>query len=229
METNAEIARLTREVARLRKQLDELRQFITIKREDELPGKPASLALRCGTIVLCNSKHPERTQAVFSATEKGPLLSLCGSDEEARLSLLVGEKGAYLELFGKGEKAGVRVRVDEDSSRGEVGVFDANKPRAAMKAGEDGSAGVAVMHDGGFPRALLRTDGRCGEFIATNQDLITAVSIASDSELGAALIVHDTAGRPAASLCSTRTGGVVLVNDSHGNILGSLPAKREQE
>ena len=95
-----------------------------------------------------------------------------GSLHKPRLSLRVSEKGAHMELYGKNHKAGVQLFADEESGLGQVGVFEASKPRAVMGV-QDGAATVAVMHDDGFPRAMLRTDGQSGQFFATNQDLKT--------------------------------------------------------
>jgi hypothetical protein len=55
MSSNDEIGRLTDEVAALRQQLAELKQFLHVEPRDDLPGKPSLLHVRCA---ICSSDNP---------------------------------------------------------------------------------------------------------------------------------------------------------------------------
>ena len=221
MELNAEVERLSNEVTLLRQQLAELRQFFTIEECDTLPGKPQVLSLRCSVLHLQNASNPENLQGLLAAGENGPVLTLWGSDQQARLILKVEKGGPQIQL-GKNLESGVDISVDEATGRGQVAVMEAGKPRAVLKASETGGA-VSVLHDDNHPRALLHATAESGEFIAVNQDLKTSVKISSDGLDGGLVTVHGSNGRPLVALSGGKVGGLVLVNDTKGKVRASLP------
>jgi hypothetical protein len=228
METNDEITNLKKEVAELRRQMAELRQFINVEERDDLPGSPKIMNMRCAILMLCNPEKPNQTQGMLAGGDEGPCLSLWGSDERARMIVKVDKEGADCQLFGKDLKKAVHITSDDESGRGQVGVFEQDKPRAVLKAAATGGS-VSVLHDDNHPRMLLHATDECGELMAVNQDLKTTVKITSDGLHGGMLTVHGSHGRPLVALCGSQPCGLVMVKDAQANVIASLPALPEQE
>jgi hypothetical protein len=223
MEPNDKLDRLAQEVAALRAQLTELRQFFSIERSEQFAGHPKALTVRCAAIHLQDPADPSRTQGILSASNEGPCISLLGSDQKARVILRVEAAGPQCQLLGPDLQPAVELQADETSGRGQVGVFDSGKPRAVIKAAETGGI-VSVVHDDNHARAMLHATADCGEFIAVNQDMQTAVKISSDGLSGGLVTVHGNNGKPGVVLSGAALGGLVMVNDTQGNLRASLPA-----
>jgi hypothetical protein len=223
MSSNDEIGRLTKEVAALRQQLAELKQFLSVELRDDLPGKPSILHIRCATVTLCNAENPNQMQGMWSGRAPGPCLSLFGSDEKSRVLLQVEKDGPICRLFNPDLKPAVEISADDATGRGQVGVFEAGKPRAVMKASATG-ASVGVLNDGNHPRMFLHADAERGELIAVNADMKTSVKISSDGLSGGLLTVHGSNGKALVALSGAKLGGVVMVNNPRGKLVASLPA-----
>src|SRR5262245_61959665 len=128
-----EIAQLRKQIAELRQQVAELRQFFSIERLDKLPGKPAIAFIHCVGLTLIDPSNPGRVQARLMGGPEGPCLALNGEDEQSRVLLRVDKQGPQCQLMGNDNKPAVDISVMEGTSRGQVGVLDAGKPRALLK------------------------------------------------------------------------------------------------
>lgn len=228
MSSNDEIGRLTKEVAALRQQLAELKQFLNVEERDDLPGSPSILHIRCAILTLCNPEQPSQTQGMLAGGEDGPCLSLWGGDQKARVILKVEKDGPNCQFFGPELKPAVEISADEATGRGLVGVFEAGKPRAVMNASQTGAA-VSLVDDDNHVRMLMHADAERGELIAVNADLKTSVKISSDGLSGGMLTVHGENGKALVALTGSKVGGLVMVNNPRGKLVASLPAVPEEE
>ena len=228
MSSNDEIGRLTKEVAALRQQLAELKRFLTVELRDDLPGSPSILHLRCAILTLCNPEQPSQTQGMLSGSEDGPCLSLWGGDQKARVILRVEKDGPSCQFFDPELKPAVQISADDATGRGQMGVFEAGKPRAVMKASATG-ASVGVLNDNNHARIFMHADAERGELIAVNADMKTSVKISSDGLSGGMLTVHGENGKALVALTGSKVGGLVMVNNPRGKLVASLPAVREEE
>ena len=228
MEANDEIARLSKEVAVLRQQMAELRQFIHIEERDDLPSKHKHMILRACLITLANPENANETQAMFGGGPEGPYLSLWGKGDRTRVLLQVEAEGPILRMYGQDLKQGAEMSVEDATSRGQMGVMEAGKPRAVLKATPTGGA-VSVLHDDNHPRLMMHADGESGELIAVNQDLKTTVKITSDGLTGGMLTVHGSHGRALVALSGSDPVGIVMVKDAKGNIVDHLPRLPREE
>jgi hypothetical protein len=228
MSSNDEIGRLTKEVAALRRQLAELKNFLSVEERDDLPGKPSILHVRCATLTLCNSEQPNQTQGMLCGRAEGPYLSLWGDDGKARVILQVEKEGAVCRFFGPDLKPAAEISVDEATGRGQMGVLEAGKPRAVMKASSTG-ASVSVLNDSNQARIFLHADAERGELIAVNADMKTSVKISSDGLSGGVLSVHGENAKPLVILSGAKVGGLVIVNNPAGKPVASLPSVPEPE
>lgn len=218
----AELDQLKSEVAALRRELAELKRFFSIEKPGADNG-PALLHVHCSTLTLSDPTDPNRAQGMLAANEDGPALSLWGSDAKARVILSAKKDVASCDLFAKDLKHAVQITVDEPSGCGQVGVLDAGKPRAVMKATDHGGV-VSVVHDDGQVRALmLSREHQGGEFIAVTPDMKTGVRISAGAPQGGVVSVNRPNGKPGALLACTEESGAVIVNNAKGKLLASLP------
>lgn len=252
MNTETEINALKQEVARLRKEMDEYRQFIHYhppdKDDDDLDC-PAYLTIRCSILTVVNPSPPSHSQINIIASRFGPYIALAGKDEKTRMLLqlekdqpefsLMGDDHQYksclrldngepsFELYAKEGKLGVQLKVLEEGGRGQVGVCEAGKSRAVMKATELGAA-ISVVHDDGHARVTMVSELDNGHLMAVTPDMKIGVKIAANGLDGGLITVNRANGHAGVILSNTPIGGSVVVQDKHGSITGHLPSLPEE-
>jgi hypothetical protein len=252
MSLESEIETLKQEVARLRREMDEYRQFIHYNppgKDDDDLDCPAYLTIRCSMLTVVNPSPPSQTQINIIASRLGPYVALAGQDEKARILLqleknqpevsLMGDdhqckaclrmdKGEpSFELYGKDGKLGVQLKALGAEGRGQVGVCEAGKPRAVMKATEQGAA-ISVVHDDGHARITMVSELDNGHLMAVTPDMKVGVKIAANGLDGGLVTVNRANGKAGVILSNTPVGGTVVVQDQHGKITGHLPTAPEE-
>lgn len=247
MNTETEIAALKQEVARLRQEMNELREFIRYQPAgigDDGRPESAYLDIRCTFLTLSHPAHPSRAGGRFYATRQGAFLALM--DQEEKTWLLLNVEGAetefclngagqackaslrlendepQLNLFGPDNKIGIQLRVEGAEGRGIMGVCEAGKPRAVMKATELGSA-ISTVHDDGLTRMTMIGTESNGELIGVTQDMKAGVKISADGQNGGYITVNDARGKAGVILSNIEMCGAIIINDAAGNIIASLP------
>lgn len=252
MNTETELAALQQEVARLRQELNELKQFIHYHPpfvDDDGAKCAAHITLQCAAFQLIHPSDPSRSQVNMMCSPDGAFVSVLGKDERTRvlmqvdkdvpeLSLFGGDNQykvtlrydqgePWLELFGKEGKLGVQLRVVGDEARGQVGVCEAGKARAIMKATEQGGA-VSAVHDDGHSRITMVSSEANGELFAVTPDMKVGVKIAADGIDGGYITINRANGKAGVILSNTPVGGTVIVQDHAGKITGYLPVIPEE-
>jgi hypothetical protein len=247
MDTEAEITQLKKEVARLRQEMDEYRQFIRYNPPQEGDdGKPdaAYITIRCAIFSLFHPSDASRSKVNIMCGPDGAFVSLLGKDERPRLLLnletgvpelsLFGDDNQYkaslrmdqgepsFELYGKEGKLGVQLKVLAEGDRGQVGVCEAGKPRAVMKATDKGAA-ISVVHDDGHARVTMVSEQDNGHLMAVTPDMQVGVKILANGMDGGLITVNRANGKAGVILSNTPVGGTVIVQDKHGGITGHLP------
>jgi hypothetical protein len=227
MDTEAELIALKQEVAQLKQQVAELRRFFTIEEPEKAPGQKI-MTVRCSGIFLQNPAEPNKTQGLLLANDDGPTIALWGSDEKARVIINVQEDKGAVRVYQEDLKAAVDIGVNE---KGEsyVGVLHRGNPRAVLKALPENGA-VSVVHDDGLVRAMLSSAFDHGEMFVVGGDMKAAVKLSSEGHDGGGfLTVNHANGKAAAILTSTLAGGCVILNDSQGQLVDSLPSLNSGE
>jgi len=251
MNTETEIETLKKEVARLRREMDEYRQFIRYNPPQEGDdGKPQSayITVRCAIFTLAHPSDSsrslvnimgnadgafvsvmgtdERTRVLMQVDKNVPELSLFGGDNQYKACLRLDKGEPSFELYGKENKIGVQLKVVEEG-RGQVGVCEAGQPRAIMKATNVGAA-ISVVHDDGHARITMIGTPNNGELFAITPDMKIGVKIAADGMDGGFITVNRANGKAGVILSNTAVGGTVMVQDQHGKITGHLPMIPEE-
>jgi hypothetical protein len=247
MNTESELASLKQEVARLRREMDEYRQFIHYhppgKDDDDLDC-PAYLTIRCSILSVVNPSPPSQSQINIIASRLGPYIALAGKDEKTRILFqlekdqpevsLMGDDHQYkaslrldqgepaFELYAKEGKLAVQLKAVGEEGHGQVGVCAAGKPRAVMKSTEKGAA-ISVVHDDGHARVTMVSELDNGHLMAVTPDMQVGVKILANGLDGGLITVNRANGRPGVMLSNTAIGGAVIVQDHAGNITGHLP------
>lgn len=222
MDTAVELAALKQEVAQLKQQLTEIRRFFNICESETVPGTK-TLTLECSGIFLRNPDDPNKLQGMLTASNEGPVLALWGSDEKARVIIDVREDVGGLHIYQKDLKTGVDLGI---SQNGEpyVAVLHEGQPRAGLKALPD-SGVISAVHDDGLVRVALISHATHAEMFVVGGDMKPAVKLSSDGQDGGGfLTVNHANGKAAVILSSIPVGGCVILNDSRGKIIASLPA-----
>jgi len=252
MNAESELAALKQEVARLRREMDEYRQFIHYQPPGEGDdGKPEAgyLTIRCAFFMLVHPSNPNRSQVNIMGGRDGAFVSVMGSDEKTRLVMnveknvpefnMMDKDGQYkaslrldkgepaLELYGKDGKIGVQLKVLGAEGRGQIGVCEAGKARAVMKATEKGAA-ISAVHDDGHARITLVSSQNNGEMFAVTPDMKIGVKIAADAIDGGLITVNRANGKAGVIISNTPIGGTVVVQDHSGKITGHLPTGQEE-
>lgn len=243
----AEIAELKEQVAVLRQQMKELKQFIRYQPpgEDD-DGKPqaAYLDLQCTFFRLVHPSdqsyapvrmmcHPdgsfisicaknEKARIVMSMEKEVPELSLHGTDGKCKARMYLDEGEPRLDLYGPEDKVGVQIRVQGEAGRGVMGVCEAGKPRAGMRATEFGGA-VSAVYDDGHSRITMVSTEDNGELLAISQDMKTGVKISANGPDGGFLTVNHQNGKAGVILATTALSGGIILNDPQGNVVAMLP------
>ena len=253
MNTETEINTLKQEVARLRREMDEYRQFIRYNPPQEGDdGQPQSayITVRCAIFTLAHPTDPGRSLVNIMGNADGAFVSVLGNDEKTRILMqveknvpelsLFGADNQYkaclrldngepsLELYGKEGKIGVQLKVVGEEGRGQVGVCEAGQPRAVMKATDVGAA-ISAVHDDGHARITMIGTPNNGELLAVTPDMKVGVKIAADGLDGGFITVNNRHGKAGVILSNVGFGGTVMVNDAYGKITGTLPALPEEE
>ena len=156
-----------------------------------------------------------------------PELSIFGDDKQYKACLRMGGKEPSFELYGKENKIGLQLKVLGDEGRGQVGVCEAGKPRAVMKATELGGI-VSAVHDDGHARITMASTVDNGELLALTPDMKVGVKVAADGLDGGFITVNNRHGNAGVILSNIGIGGTVMVNDPHGKITGTLPLLPEE-
>jgi hypothetical protein len=252
MNTETEIESLKKEVARLRREMDEYRQFIHYHPPQEGDdGKPQSayLSIRCTFLSLFHPSDASKSMVNIMCAPDGGFISLLGKDERPRLLLnmetgipelcMFGDDNQYkaclrmdnsepsFELYGKENKLGMQLKVVDEEGRGQVGVCEAGQPRAVMKATNVGAA-ISIVHDDGHARITMVGTPNNGELFAVTPDMKIGVKIAADGMDGGFITVNRANGKAGVILSNTAVGGTVIVQDQHGKITGHLPMIPEE-
>jgi hypothetical protein len=252
MNTETEIEALKKEVARLRKEMDEYRQFIHYQppgKDDDDLDCPAYLTIRCSILTVVNPSPPSQTQINIIASRLGPFISLLGKDEKTRILFqlekdqpevsLMGDDHQYkaslrldkgepaFEIYGQEGKLAVQLKAVGEEGRGQVGVCEAGKPRAVMKATDKGAA-ISVVHDDGHARVTMVSELNNGEILAVTPDMKIGVKIAANAMDGGLITVNRANGKAGVILSNTPVGGTVIVQDKLGKITGHLPMALEE-
>lgn len=252
MNTETEIESLKKEVARLRREMDEYRQFIHYHPpgigDDDKP-QSAYLTIRCTFLTLFHPSDAskslvniicgpdggfvsllgkdERTRVLMQVEKDVPELSLFGDDNQYKACLRMDKGEPSFELYGKENKIGVQLKVVDKEGRGQVGVCEAGQPRAVMKATNVGAA-ISVVHDDGHARITMVGTPNNGELFAVTPDMKIGVKIAADGMDGGYITVNRANGKAGVILSNTAVGGTVIVQDQHGKITGHLPTGQEE-
>jgi hypothetical protein len=257
METQSEIAQLKQEVTRLRREMDELKQFIQYNPpgtgDDDQP-EAAYITIRCAIFSLVHPANPNHSLInMMGSRDKGAFISLLGPDERTRV-LLQTEKGASemtlfgdkpgqyaatllvkdgepeLALYGRQGKLGVLAKVAGETELGQVGVCEGGKPRAIMQARAKGSGGgISVVHDDGHPRVAITSEVASGDILMVTPDMQVGVKISSNGMDGGFITVNRANGKAGVILSNIGTGGAVIINDKQGKIMASLPSMDSPE
>lgn len=248
MNTETEIETLKKEVARLRQQMNELTQFIHYTppgEDDDGKAQAAYLNIQCTFFRLVHPSDQSYAPVQMMCHPDGSFISVCGKDEKARIVMAVNEgvpewclydrDGNYkarmfldngeprLDLYAPENKVGVQICVQGPEGRGVMGVCEAGKPRAGMKAIATGGA-ISAVHDDGHPRITLASTEDNGELLAISQDLKVGVKISANGLNGGYLTVNHQNGKAGVILGTTPLSGGVMLNDPQGNIVATLPA-----
>lgn len=250
MNAESEIAGLKQEVTRLRREMDEIKQFIHYNPpgvgDDDKP-EAAYITIRCAIFTLAHPAHPNHSLInMMGSRDKGAFLTLMGPDEKTRVLLQVekdvpevslfgkdGQNGATLRLengepelglYGRKGKLGVLLKVQGEEERGQVGVCEAGKPRAVMQARDTGGGGVSVVHDDGHARVTMTSEVNSGDLMVVTPDMQVGVKISSNGQEGGFLTVNRSNGKPGVVLSNIATGGAVIVNNARGKRIASLPS-----
>lgn len=222
MDNSAELDALKKQVAQLKQQLDEIRQFCGFSESDE--GKK-NLALRCSGLFLYHPEKPEQLQAMFTAHEDGPSLALWGKDEKARLIVEVQNDRPVVRLYQKDLKTAVEIS-ETDNNEPYVTVFHEGRPRGLIKGLPEQGA-LSAIHDDGQVRVLMSSQLTHGDLLVVGGDMRAAVKLSSQGQDGGGfLTVNHPNGKAAAIISSTQAGGCVILNDSRGQIVDSLPSMK---
>ena len=248
MNPDTELATLKQEVARLRQEMNELKQFIQYQPpgtgDDDKP-EAACLIIRCAFLQLAHPSDPSNSQLNLFSSREGPCITLLGPAGSGRLTLQVDPSGPELGVFGAdkqyaacvrledgnpeldlyaaGGKLGVQLKVETESGRGQVGVCEAGRPRAIMQATPTGAA-ISAVHDDGHSRITLISSVNNGELLAVTPDMKVGVKIAADGLDGGYITVNRANGKAGVILSNTPIGGAVIVQDHGGHVTGHLPA-----
>jgi hypothetical protein len=247
MNTETEIESLKKEVARLRQEMDEYRQFIRYQPPGEGDdGKPndAYITIRCAIFQLVHPGDSGRSQINIMGGKTGAFVAIMGKDEKTRImmnvendvpelsllgddrfhkaSLRMGNGEPAFELYGPGGKVAVQLSAGGAEGRGQVGVCEAGKPRAVMKATDIGAA-ISVVHDDGHARVTMVSQLDNGEILAVTPDMKVGVKIAANGMDGGFITVNRANGKAGVILSNTPLGGTVIVQDQHAKITGHLP------
>jgi hypothetical protein len=252
MNTETEIETLKKEVARLRQEMDEYRQFIHYhppSEDDDGQPSAAHLSIRCSIFSLFHPSDTSRSQVNIIGGKTGAFICVMGKDEKTRVLMQVDNDVPELSIFdGKNQfKACLRVEKDEPSFElygqegklavqlkalgetglGQVGVCAAGNPRAVMKATEPGAA-ISVVHDDGHARVTMVSELNNGEILAVTPDMKIGVKIAANAMDGGLITVNRANGKAGVILSNTALGGTVIVQDQHAKITGHLPMALEE-
>lgn len=248
MNTETDLATLQQEVARLRREMNELRQFIHYHPpgtgDDDQP-QSAYLDINCTFFSIFHPDNPSLTQARIMAGPNGACITLAGKDEKTRLLLVVekdvpelslfskaGQYAATLrvengepqfDLFGRQGQGGVQMTVAGEEQHGQVGVCAAGRPRAVMKSTETGGA-ISAVHDDGHPRITVISTEENGELLAVSQDMKVGVKISANGPDGGFISVNHQNGKAGVIIGTTALCGAVLVNDKEGKMIKALPS-----
>ncbi len=252
MNPESEIAELKEQVTRLRREMDELRQFIRYNPpgtgDDDQP-EAAYITIRCAIFTLVHPANPNHSLInMMGSRDKGVCFALAGPDEKTRLLLqvekgvpevtLFGKPGQYaatlrvekeepeLDLYGRNGKLGVMLKVQGDEERGQMGVCEAGKPRAVMQATHFGGA-ISVVHDDGHPRVTIASRVDSGDLLMVTPDMQVGVKIASTGLEGGFITVNRANGKAGIILSNIEPSGAIIVNDKRGRRIASLPSAEE--
>jgi hypothetical protein len=100
-------------------------------------------------------------------------------------------------FYGAEGKEGVQITVDDATGAGQVGVFEAGKPRARMKGANDAGM-VSMVHNDGHTRAYMHSsehDG--GQIAAITPDMKVGVKLTSGPAQGGFIAVNRPNEKPA--------------------------------
>ncbi len=225
MNPDPALAQLQQEVATLRQQLNELRQFLKIQHEDTPERKAVALRITCTTLELCHPTAPDDVQGTLCATGKGPFLNLWSRDSDASL-LVTAQDTPVIQLFSKDGEEAIQLAVDNETGRGQIAIFDQGKPRAVMKSTEKGGV-LSVVHDDGKTRACIISEADGGEAHVIGAQGHSAVKLAGNPELGGYLTVNNLAGRPRAAISAIENGAALHILKEEGQIGVGLIAKSD--
>jgi hypothetical protein len=244
-----ELSQLKKQVAVLRREMDELKQFIRYNPpgtgDDDKP-EAAYITIRCAIFTLAHPANPNHTLIyIMGSRDKDASITIMGQDEKTKLMLQVdkdvpevtvfGKPGQYaatlqvhndepeLDLYGRNGKIGVLLKVVGEDERGQVGVCAAGKPRAVVQARPTGG-GLSVVHDDGHARVAIVSEVASGEILVVTPDMKPGVKISSNGLDGGYITVNRANGHAGVILSNIATGGAVIINDTHGKIIASLPS-----
>ena len=209
----SELDRLKQEIAALRQELTELRQFFQIEPPDKPEGKPI-LHVRCASLRVCSPLDPKRVNAKIAASHSGAFL-LMRRDGKDRIELNSHELDPFLRFHTDDGETAVELAAEDETGRGYVAVFDAGKPRAVMKS-TDKAGVVSVVHDDGSVRAGMIAQAESGEVVALRAGLKNGVRMKALHEDGGILSVHGPDGQLVASLHATEQGGMFTLRNNAG-------------
>jgi len=151
-----------------------------------------------------------------------PEVSLLGGDHQYKACLRMDTGEPSFELYGKEGTLGVQLKVLGEAGRGQVGVCEAGKARAVMKATELGGV-ISAVHDDGHARVTMVSQLDNGEILAVTPDMKVGVKIAANGMDGGFITVNRANGKAGVILSNTPLGGTVIVQDQHAKITGHLP------
>jgi hypothetical protein len=122
------------------------------------PGGPSGQApghLEVRSLVLRDAAGAGR--AVLAVLDRGPALTLLGSDEQVRAVVGVDDTGPYLQLWGADGRSNLILRLDAESA--DVSLYDrTGVQRAGIELDAEGP-GVVLRDPAGRCRVQVAVDG----------------------------------------------------------------------
>jgi hypothetical protein len=144
------------------------------------------------------------------------------------LTTTAGEKTFHRRFLLSGRPT-VFYRSEQNQRRdaGQVGVCEAGKARAIMKATEKGAV-ISAVHADGHARIPMMSELNNGERLAVTPGMKVGVKIAAFGLDGGFICVNNRHGKAGVILSNVGVGGTVIVQDPQGNIIDHRPGLPEE-
>jgi hypothetical protein len=214
-----DLPELKKEVARLRRELDDVLQ--TLGEERDLPEDRRFFQLEAEVVFIRRSS--EKTPIVLQAEHGQAAIYLNDTEGRTRGIFQVDEEGAHFEIWNKEQQVVVSIGETSDGA-GEIYVAGADgKPRAGLKVTPAGGA-LSTQSAEGHINALMIGKGDGGTIVVADADGHPLVEIAAIQGRGT-VSIKQASGAQAAALTSDEGGGSLAVFDNEGRPRQTLAEK----